>query len=172
MTNAQTHHPYLEVSGHYLAGLDSAPLPATVARLRQNYHLHQINCNTWYPADMVLGFYEAVGADEAGFFDLVTIGRHMAETFSYPLHIHTVHDALETAPELHRDTWRGGFPGDFTVSHLDERHAQLVCKDLLLPVDLIYGLCYGLVERFAPDAEDINVQRITRGNRCIFDLRW
>ncbi len=168
----QTQYPHLEVSGHYLVGLDDVPLPTTVATLRRDYGLHCINHQAWYPADTVLSFYEAVGADEAGAFDLVTIGRRVAETLPYPSYIQTLHDALTIAPDLHRAAWRGGYPGELTVRRLGERHTQLVFCDLPLPVDLVYGLCYGMVERFVPRTDEINVQRIARGNRYIFDVRW
>lgn len=166
--------PYsaLEVSGHYLAGLDNAPLPATITRLRHHYDLNRINRHAWYPADTVLGFYAAVEADEAGYFDLVTIGRHVAGALPYPAGVVGLYAALLALPALHRAAWRGGLPGEMAVRRVSAHHAQLVCKDLPLPVDLLYGLCYGIVERFVPDAAEINVQRVARGSRFVFDVRW
>jgi hypothetical protein len=161
-----------QISGHYLIGLDHTPLPTAITRLRHDFGLHHINPTAWYPAEAVLGFYAEVGADEAGAFDLVEIGRNITHSLPFPAHIHTLYDALAAAPNIHRAAWQGGDPGELAVRTLGERHVQMVFCDLPLPVDLVYGLCYGMIERFAPDTDDINVQRVARGRRYIFDLRW
>jgi hypothetical protein len=162
-----------EVSGYYLHGIDNAPIPSSVTRLRHDHGLQAVNPDAWYPATTVLDFYTAVGLADGGAFDLVDIGRHVSADFPLPTHVQTLREALDATPGMHRTAWRGRNPTELTVRWLGERHAQLVYHNMSFPEDFVHGFCYGLVERFCPaDTQDINVQRVVRGQRYIFDLRW
>ena len=168
----EMHSLQLQISGHYLASLNNIPVPSWIAKLRDTYGLRQINPVSWYPAHDVISFFAEIGADEAGSFDLVDIGRKMSHAMPLPAYITSGYDALAELPYYHTSLWRGGNPGQLEVKVLSDHHMQLHYCDQPLPVDLIYGICYGLVERFAENAENINVQRVARGRRCNFDIRW
>ncbi len=44
--------------------------------------------------------------------------------------------------------------------------------DLLLPAELVYGLCYGMVKRFVADSSEICVIQDVKGSTYDYNLMW
>jgi hypothetical protein len=162
----------LEVHGSYLLGIVGTVDNETIHRLRTTYQLMDIEADRWYPADDVIGFYQALQAQPAGMFDLVEIGKAIVEKLEYPPEVETMADALAIAEQMHMAAWRGGDPGNMRMQILGERHISFRFERSLLPSDLVYGICYGLIQRFNPDARNIVVMQMQHRDTLIYELHW
>jgi len=162
----------LEVNGAYLLGIVEAVKNDIICNLLARYGLDFIEPGHWYPAEDVIRFYEALAARPAGGFDLVQIGKHIIANLTYPPEVETMGHALAVAKQMHRAAWRGGDPGSLQTRVLSDKHVCFYFEGLPLPPDLIYGICYGMIERFNPAARTIVVRQVQQGDCMSFDMRW
>ena len=164
--------PRLEINGAYLLGVIGSINEHSVKEIRTRYGLDNIEPDRWYPAQKVVDFYYEIEHKTGGMFDLVAIGINVVKNIEYPPGVETMQQALGIANEMHRGGWRGADPGDMDIEIIADHHVRFTFVDLPLPVDLIYGICYGMVKRFAGQSKEITVRRKVNGNQYIFDLQW
>jgi len=162
----------LEVNGAYLMGTINSLNEVNVRPFREKHGLTVIEPDQWYPAQQIIDFYDDIETNGGGMFDLVAIGMNIVKHIEYPPGVDTLEQAMGMAQEMHYGGWRNGEPGTLDVKFLSDNHLRLTFEDLPLPIDLIYGLCYGTVKRFAGQSRKIRVQRKDEGNKYVFDLEW
>ena len=143
-----------------------------VQPIREKYGLTNIQPDEWYPGLKVIDFYHDIEQNMGGMFDLVAIGMNIAKHIEFPPQVDNMKAAMHMSQEMHYGAWRNGDPGSMDVEYPGDRHIRLIYENLPLPVDLVYGLCYGAVKRFAGQSSNIRVQRKEQGNKFIFDLEW
>lgn len=164
--------PSLEVNGAYLLGIIGSLSEDDVRPYREKHGLTYIEADKWYSAQQVSDFYYDLEQAPNGMFNLVAIGVNVADKVVYPPEVRTMDDALALAPQMHYAGWRNGHPGDIQVERFGPKHVRFIFTDLPLPIDLVYGLCYGLVKRFSPPGTRIRAEQHEQGNAKIYDLEW
>lgn len=168
----QAYDKNLEVNGQYLLGIIGSLQEDEVKPYREKHGLTEIDPNEWYSAGQVFNFYNDIANAPNGMFNLVAIGLNVVKSMEFPPHVRTMSDALKMAREMHYAAWRNGMPGDLKVEQFDENHVRFTFENLPLPNDLIYGLCYGMVKRFAPPGANIAVVNEVRDNALIYNMTW
>ncbi|MDX1995009.1 MAG: hypothetical protein SF029_21690 [bacterium] len=164
--------PKLEVNGQYLLGVIGSLNEDDVRPYREKHNLSVIEPDKWYSAHQIVAFYNDLLQAPNGMFNLVAIGMNIVKYIEYPPQVRTMSDALAIATQMHYGGWRNGHPGDLIVEQPDAHHVRFTFVNLPLPSDLVYGICYGMVKRFAPSSADIKVERVEDGDRIVYNLQW
>jgi len=163
--------PRMQVNGAYMMGVIDSLEEVHVRPFREKHGLTEIDPQQWYPAQQIVDFYADIEKN-GNMFDLIAIGMKAVEHVEYPPQVDTLEKALGMATEMHKGGWRDGNPGELLVEFIGDRHVRLTFEDLPLPIDLVYGLCYGTIKRFAPSGSIITVRREKIDDAYLFDLQW
>lgn len=161
----------MEVNGAYLMGIIDSIEEESVRPLREKYGLTNIEPDKWYSAQQVVDFHQDI-AENGQLFDLVALGVSAVNRIQYPPGTDTLEKLLPMMTTMHQMGWRNGDPGTLNVKLVSPHHVHMVFENQPLPIDLVYGLCYGVVKRFTPDGSDIVVTQKQEGEQYIFDLKW
>lgn len=164
--------PNLEVNGAYLLGVIGSLNEDDVRPFRERHNLTTIDPNRWYPVKQVVNFYEDIANAPGGTFNLVAVGMNVSLQMEYPPHVKTLDDVLAIAQQMHYNAWRGGHPGDLEIELIDAHHARFTFRNLPLPADLVYGLCFGMLKRFSPPGTHFKVACDIQEGVYIYDLSW
>ena len=162
----------IEVNGAYLMGIINSMNEENVQPYREKYNLTDIQPDKWYSGLKVIDFYDDIENNMGGMFDLVAIGMNIVKYIEFPPEVDNVKAAMMMSKEMHYGAWRNGHPGTMDVQFPADQHIRLIYENLPLPIDLVYGLCYGAVKRFVESPSNIRVERQQEGNKYTFDIKW
>lgn len=169
---AENYDRKLELNGGYLLGIIGSINEDEVRPFREKHGLTHIDPNQWYPVDQVVAFIDDLNNSEDGMFNLIAVGMNIAAHIDFPPKVKTIHDVMRVSEQMHKQGWRNGDPGTHHVELVGERSARFTFERLPLPADFFYGLCYGLLKRFAPADASFQVTSAVDGSRYVYQLEW
>src|SRR5689334_15385833 len=122
----------------------------------QNYALDDIDAESWYPLQDVLGVFQEIHKrDTTRLFDLVSIGMAAAEYSRIPDdQTMSLLVILQYMSEAYSRMHRGGFAGEYLVDSIGDFAIQVI-DTTPYPHDFTYGMIYGFSRRWKSDRQPV-----------------
>jgi hypothetical protein len=166
-----------EVTGHTLQAYSSSVDADVILPLLPKHGLNRVHPEKWYPQQSWMNILRDMYAVPGGKTALVAIGKQIARTAALPPDVDSIPKALQGLNTIHHHHLRNA-PSEegYTIQQEAERHYR-VYHNTPNPLDTIYGLLCGLVERFRQPGESFCIQQIENPHPddipgVVFEVRW
>ncbi len=137
-----------EILGMVLVGIEEA-VSATSNDLKPllaKYGFRNINPQRWYSVKDLVNFFEELDSMPSGVFDLAAVGKYVAMHLDIPSNVRTFDQYLQFSVPLYNQVHRGGDVG--SLEYVRRGNTYHVTADVPYPPNYMYGLYFGLAQRF------------------------
>jgi hypothetical protein len=179
MTQFNAFDPNAEVKGTTILAIKTGvelvggdPLPYLA-----KYGLIAVNPSGWYNLQAVLNMLQDIHLSDSNYYNLISIGSKIPEFAAWPPEINSVQQAFEMLDVAYHMNHRNGEIGCYRTEVVGPRHIRVTARNPW-PSDFDYGLCWGLLRRFAPAQSRPTVVRASSPCRvkgdeeCIYHVTW
>jgi len=137
-----------------------------------------IQTDGWYPIQLTLDMFKAIDKHSNASANYVALGMSMSTHAPMPEEIETIPHFIAALNDLYVFSVRN-FPESELYEHeiVNDRHIRLVDNNPY-PHDMIYGLVYGFVKRYAPANSEWTVTRTYKNpadpnaDGAVYDITW
>jgi hypothetical protein len=157
------------------AGLEA--LGADPAPFLQARGLNDVAADNWYNLQVVLNMMRDIHDKGGSLFSLISVGNKIPELALWPPAINSVEKAFGALNTAYHMNHRNGEIGSYKAEMIGPRHIRVIAENPW-PSDFDYGICWGLLRRFAPKHSSPKVVRaaspcrIKGDDYCIYDVTW
>lgn len=169
--------PQAEVIGQTVQAFTSHLEADVIMPLLPKHGLHRVDPQGWYPHQNWMDILREVWQTPGGEMALVALGKQIARTADMPPEIESIPGALHLLHTIHHVNLRHvPVEEGYVIKPMGEQHC-LVYHNTPDPVDIIYGLIWGLVARFRQADEQFVVRQIANPTPdetpgTVFEIRW
>ncbi|MEM6285326.1 MAG: hypothetical protein AAF787_24265 [Chloroflexota bacterium] len=117
-----------------------------IGEVMKKYGFDNIDPEAWYSVNDLVDFFDELDGLPSGMFDLAAVGKFIANDLQLPDHITTMEAYLNFSVSLYDQVHRGGDVGRLGYKRSGKTH--IVEADVPYPPNYMYGLYFGLAQRF------------------------
>jgi hypothetical protein len=169
----------VEVAGAIVLaiGMSVRMLGGDASSLLRRHGVEHVKPGSWVKMQRVLDLLKDLQENGRNHLNLVQIGNMLPDFLPWPAQIRTVEQAFEVLPSQLQAAHRYGNAGFYKVLNSAPRQI-LATAHSPYPSDVDYGLCWGLLRRFAPVGSHAKVIHLkapcrSRGDDdCVYEVSW
>lgn len=178
MAEFRSFDPQAEVAGRaMLSIIDGIGEQAQPFLAKQG--LSTIDPEAWYSQQLFLDIFKDIAqAPRTTVFDMVSIGMKIPERSIFPPHVTSTETALLSLDAAYQKNNRGGNIGHYAVTRISDTQIDVIAENPF-PCDMVYGVIYGLIQRFPPPGINYTVVhdatqpcRKTGAMSCTYHVSW
>jgi len=148
--------PNVEISGGIVLAFVQCTNRETILPILERHHMHDVQPEKWYPTQDWLDVLTEVVTSGEGMFDLLSIGKRIADLSPLPPTIRTIEEALPFLELSYGAVHRNGYAGQIAVQRVSECEYN-IDHHTPWPDDLMYGAAYGIAQRYLTDRSKLHV---------------
>ncbi|GAB4521454.1 MAG: hypothetical protein OHK0046_32830 [Anaerolineae bacterium] len=170
----------IELNGNTTYAFISSVLHDDYAHILEANDLAEIDREAWYPLQNILTVLHEIANMRGAMLTLVSIGIAAADNAELPAEVAKLSPGqfLKLYEQLYPARHRNGSPGKVLVELVSNTQARItLTADVPYPDDVMYGVFYGYMRRFAPHDfvvayDEKTSRRDLGGSDTIINVSW